>query len=162
MKNICKKLLKRLTLNQAIIATMTSGIITVILIAIDAKNKKLEIPLMLLWILFIGLTFAFIYISVYKMADYVIERETKACLEILKRCLNNEYKIIKYYPKNIFEMDELYELYEGEYDAKLKLYAKLDDDENICYAIMDDQGNIVPKKKSKKYRFFLENVYLQK
>ena len=103
-------------------------------------------------------TFIFAVISIEKTADNVIERETKKMLYAIKQLLDDEYKLIKYTSDNVSQILELYE--DATKMNNQKLYAKLDEDDNICYAIIDDDGNIISKKKNKKYRFFLENIYV--
>lgn len=155
-QKLLERISSKLTKNQAIFILAVCGIAFILALSYDVKDYKLDMPLTLLWILFCGLTFIFVNISIDKTVDYVIERETKTILQAIKHLLSDEYKLVKY------DGDlEIFELYDDATKVNnQKLYAKLDVDDSICYAIIDVDGNIISEKKSKKYRFFLENIYV--
>lgn len=156
IQKLLERISSKLTVNQAIFTLAVCGIVFILALAYDVKDSKFDMPLTLLWILFCGLTFIFADISIDKTADHIIDRETKKILQAIKHFLSDEYKLVKY------DGDlEIFELYDDATEKNnQKLYAKLDAENNICYAIIDVDGNIISEKKSKKYRFFLENIYV--
>ena len=150
IQKLLERISSKLTVNQAIFTLAVSGIVFILEFAYDVKDYKLDMPHTILWILFGGLTFIFADISIEKTVDYLIERETKKILQVIKHLLSDEYKLVKYYGDL-----EIFELYDDAMKVNnQKLCAKLDVDDNICYAIIDADGNIISKNKSKKYRFF--------
>lgn len=155
-QKLLERISSKLTVKQAIFTLAVCGIVFILVLVYDAKDYKFDMPLNLLWILFGGLTFIFADISIEKTVDNLIERETKTILQAIKHLLSDEYKLVKY--DGDLEIFELYD--DATKSNNQKLYAKLDVDDNICYAIIDDYGNIISEKKSKKYRFFLENIYV--
>ena len=157
-QKLLERISSKLTLRQAIIGFTIFAIMFMVSFVNELKDYKIDILYTVLWILFFVPTFIFAVISIEKTADNVIERETKKMLYAIKQLLDDEYKLIKYTSDNVSQILELYE--DATKMNNQKLYAKLDEDDNICYAIIDDDGNIISKKKNKKYRFFLENFYV--
>lgn len=100
----------------------------------------------------------FLFILFDKTAENVVYEARIVALKELRTILTEEYKIVDFpYVKNT-DISELFEqvLSRGNY----KLYAKIDEDNNICYAIMNEKMEIVAEKKTKKYRFFFENFHV--
>lgn len=155
---LIERISSKLTLNQAIIGLTIFAIVFMITFVNELKDYKIDMLNTLLWILAFIPTYVFAVISFEKTADNVIERETKKILDAVKQLLNDEYKLVKYESNCASEIFELYE--DVTKKNNQKLYAKLDIDDNICYAIIDDNGKIISEKKNKKYRFFLENIYV--
>ena len=148
-----KRVNKKITLLQAMLVFMISGLITILLVAILVKYNYYVlifflIPIVLVWI-------CCMCISVYKTIDERYICMQNYSLRVIKRILSPSFTKISFaknsksfMTKNIFS------------DPNLSFWSKLDENDIITLIVKDNNGIVVYEEKTTDYVRFLENFYI--
>ncbi len=148
-----KRVNKKITLPQAMLVFMISGLITILLVSILVKYNYYVLLFFLIPIVLVCIFC--MCISVYKTIDERYIYMQNSSLRVIKRILSPSFTKIKFaknskstIKKNIVS------------DPNLSFWAKLDENDIITLIVKDNNGIVVYEEKTTDYVRFLENFYI--
>lgn len=154
MSKLNNRIIEKITLNQSILAVVISGLATVFLLAILAKNNYyalllLILPIVLLWIYSSN-------IAIHKTAINKYMNMQNTTLQVIEKDLSSSFTRVEFLNdsssnlvKNIFS------------NLDLSFWAKLDN-RVITLIVKDSKDNIIYEEKTQNYIWFVKNFYIYK